>query len=157
MRLLLPSLIIAAYLLFSLVRPMNLRLRSKFFLGALLFSVSLKYIFYEVVGGSFFRPELPVPVLLAAEALYASLVVLFFLALIKDGVALLCWLFRCVGIKRHLPFSPEVRASLLVLLALCSGAWGSAQAVRVPEVPKIFSVSPDVSAAESSAYCSPNH
>ena len=146
MKLLLPSLVIAAYLLFSLVRPMNLRLRSKFFLGALLFSVSLKYIFYEVVGGSFFRPELPVPVLLAAEALYASLVLLFFLALIKDGVALLCWLFRRVGIKRHLPFSPEVRASLLVLLALCSGVWGSAQAVRVPEVRTVEVALPELPA-----------
>ena len=146
MRLLLPSLVIAAYLLFSLVRPMNLRLRSKFFLGALLFTVSLKYIFYEVVGGSFFRPELPVPVLIAAEALYASLVVLFFLALIKDGVALLCWIFRRVGIKRHLPFSPEVRASLLVLLALISGIWGSAQAVRVPKVRTVEVAIPELPA-----------
>ena len=146
MRLLLPSFVIAGYLLFSLIWPMNMRLRSKLFLGALLFTVSLKYIFYEVVGGSFFRPELPVPVLLAAEALYASMVVLFFLALIKDGVALLCWLFRRVGIKRHMPFSPEVRASLLVLLALLSGVWGSAQAVRVPEIRTVEVAIPELPA-----------
>ena len=146
MRLLLPSFAIAFYLLFSLIWPMNMRMRSKLFLGALLFTVSLKYIFYEVAGGSFFRPELPVPVLLVAEALYASMVVLFFLVLVKDGVALLCWLFRLVGIKRHMPFSPEVRASLLVLLSLLSGVWGSAQAVRVPEIRTVEVAIPELPA-----------
>jgi len=146
MRLLLPSFVIAVYLLFSLIWPMNMHLRSKLFLGALLFTVSLKYIFYEVAGGSFFRPELPVPMLIAAEALYASLVVLFFLALIKDGTALLCWLFQRVGIKRQLPFSPEVRASLLVLLALTSGVWGSAQALRVPEISTVEVAIPELPA-----------
>jgi len=71
---------------------------------------------------------------------------LFFLALIKDGIALLCWLFRSVGIKRHLPFSPEVRASLLVLLSLLSGVWGSAQAVRVPEIRTVEVAIPELPA-----------
>jgi len=134
MRLLLPSLIIAVYLFFSLVLPLGIRFRSKLVLGAVLLAVSLKYIFYELVGGSFFRPELPVPVLLTAEALYASLVVLFFLALIKDFGALACWLSRLMGTGWHLPFSPSVRGAALVLLALGSGIWGSIQAVRVPDV-----------------------
>lgn len=134
MRLLLPSVLIAVYLLFSLVLPQKVRLRAKFAFGAVLLLVSQKYIFYELVGGSFFRPDLPIPVLLVAEVLYAALVVLFFLALLKDGTALLCWLARRCGAGWCLPFSPAMRGIALALLALCSGIWGNYQAMRVPDV-----------------------
>ncbi|MBQ4616639.1 MAG: metallophosphoesterase [Mailhella sp.] len=144
MRLLLPSLFIAIYLFLSLVRPLSLRPAQKGALGALLLIVSLKYIFYEVFGGSFFRPELPVPVLLAAETLYASLVILFFLAIIKDAASLALWLSRLAGSRWNLPFSPAARASALVLLALTSGIWGSFQAVRVPEVRTVEVSIPDL-------------
>ena len=134
MRLLLPSVLIAVYLLFSLVLPQKIRLRGKFALGAVLLLVGQKYIFYEVVGGSFFRPELPIPMLLVAEALYASLVVLFFLALLKDCAALLCCLARHLGAGCRLPFSSATSGLALTLLALGSGIWGNYQAMRVPDV-----------------------
>lgn len=134
MKLLLPSFLIAAYLFFSLVLPLKARPLVKAFLAGLLLSASLKYIFYQAAGGSFFRPELPVPVLLAAEALYASLVILFFLALIKDCSGLLLWLCRRMGTSWRMPFAPAVLSSFLVVLALLAGTWGSFQAVRVPDV-----------------------
>lgn len=134
MKLLLPSVLIAVYLFFSLVLPLKARPLTKALLAVLLLSVSQKYFFYLTFGGSFFRPELPVPVLLAAEALYASLVILFFLALLKDCASLLLWLGRRVGADWHLPFPPAGRGFFLVLLALASGLWGTFQSVRVPDV-----------------------
>ncbi|MBR5883064.1 MAG: metallophosphoesterase [Mailhella sp.] len=134
MKLLLPSFLIAVYLLFSLVLPLRAKLKSKAMLAVLLLAISLKYIFYQTVGGSFFRPALPVPVLLTAEALYASLVILFFLAAVKDCLALVLWLCRRMGANWHMPFSAAVRGSGLVLLALSAGIWGTFQSVRVPEV-----------------------
>ena len=134
MRLLLPSVLIAVYLLVSLVLPQKVRLRGKFTLGVVLLLVSQKYLFYKVVGGSFFRPEIPIPVLLVAEVLYAALVVLFFLTLLKDCAALLCWLARRFGMGWHLPLSSARRGITLALLALASGIWGNYQAMRVPDV-----------------------
>ena len=134
MRLLLPSLILAVYTFLSLVLPLNIRRTIKAALGLLLLCICLKYLGYEWFGGSFFRPELPLSVLIAAEALYAALVVLCFLALVKDAVALVCWLCRRVKMPLRLPFSPGMRSAILVAVALASGVWGSFQAVRVPDV-----------------------
>lgn len=134
MRLLLPSVIMAVYIFLSLVLPLKAALWLKALMGAGLMAAALKYIFYQVVGGGFFRPELPAPVMLTAEALYASLIMLFFLALIKDAAGLCLRLIRLFGASLHLPFSPGQRCAFLTILALACGAWGTWQAVRVPDV-----------------------
>lgn len=134
MRLLLPSIIMAVYAFLSLVLPMKAGLLAKALLGAAFMAAALKYVFYQVVGGGFFRPDLPVPVMLTAEALYAALMVLFVLALAKDVAGLALRLGRLFGASWHLPFTPGLRCALLVCLALASGAWGTWQAVRVPDV-----------------------
>ena len=152
MKLLLPSLLIAAYLFASLVVPQKLRLRGKFLLSLALLAISQKYVFYQVIGGSFFRPELPIPVLLVAETLYAALVVLFFLALIKDCAALVCWLARRFGAGCSLPFSPAVRGFVLAALALGAGIWGNFQAMRVPDVRTVEVAIPKLP-AELEGFC----
>lgn len=134
MRLLLPSAGIVVYLFLSLVLPLSVRPRVKALLGLLLTAAGLKYIFYELFGGSFFNPALPVPLLIAMEALYAALVILFFLCLIKDAAALLFLLARRMGREWRLPFTAGLRNTVLVLSALGCAFWGSVQAVRVPEV-----------------------
>lgn len=134
MRLLLPSVIVALYCFFSLVLPLRAGFVPKALLGLALMAAGLKYVFYQVVGGGFFRPVLPVPVMLAAEALYAALLVLFFLALIKDAAGLGLRAARLFGAPWHLPFTPGLRCALLMVLALGSGIWGTWQAVRVPDV-----------------------
>lgn len=144
MRLLLPSLVIALYIFFSLILPLRVQLWVKALLGAALLAVSMKYLFYETVGGSFFRPDLPVPVLIMAEALYASLIVLFFLAILKDIAGLGLWLCRLSGLNVHHIFHPGVRASLLTILALGLGIWGSLQAVRVPDIRTVEVSVPDL-------------
>lgn len=124
----------AVYTFLSLVLPLKTGLWIKALIGAGLMAAGLKYAFYQVVGGGFFRPELPVPVMLTAEALYASLLILFALALVKDAAGLLLRLARLFGLPLHLPFTPNLRCVLLMVLSLACGAWGTWQAVRVPDV-----------------------
>lgn len=124
----------AVYAFLSLVLPMKAGLLAKALLGAAFMAAALKYVFYQAVGGGFFRPDLPVPVMVTAEALYASLMVLFVLALAKDVAGLALRIGRLFGSSWHLPFTPGLRCALLVCLALACGAWGTWQAVRVPDV-----------------------
>ena len=109
-------------------------LPAKALLGVAIMAAALKYVFYQVVGGGFFRPDLPAPVMLTAEALYAALLMLFVLALVKDAAALVLRLCRLFGFSWHLPLTPGWRCGLLMLVALSCGAWGTWQAVRVPDV-----------------------
>ena len=134
MRLLLPSVIMAVYVFLSLVLPLKAGLPAKALLGVAIMAAALKYVFYQVVGGGFFRPDLPAPVMLTAEALYAALLMLFVLALVKDAAALVLRLCRLFGFSWHLPLTPGWRCGLLMLVALSCGAWGTWQAVRVPDV-----------------------
>ncbi len=134
MRLLLPSIIMAVYAFLSLVLPLKAGPFAKALLGAALMAAALKYVFYQVVGGGFFRPDLPVPVMLTAEALYGALMVLFVLALAKDIAGLLLRLSHLAGTSWRLPSTAGMRCAVLMCLALASGAWGTWQAVRVPDV-----------------------
>ncbi|WP_418765983.1 metallophosphoesterase [Mailhella sp.] len=134
MRLLLPSIIMAVYTILSLVLPLRTGLGLKAVISVGLLAAGLKYVFYQVVGGGFFRPDLPTPIMLAAEALYASLLMLFVLALAKDILGLALRLLRLFGSSWTMPFTPGIRCALLVFFALTCGVWGTWQAVRVPNV-----------------------
>ena len=129
MRLISYSLAIACYLFFSLVLPLRIRRSCKVLLGLLLAAAALKFPAYQVFGGSFFNPDLPAPVQPVCEAVFCALVILFFLALIKD----LAWLvLRCFG--RRLPFSCGLRHAVFMMAALAAGAWSVFQGMRVPDV-----------------------
>ncbi len=134
MRLLFPSLFITVYIFFSIIRPLKAGTAITTALSFGILGISLKYIFYQATGGNFFNPSLPVPVILAAEALYASLVCLFFLSLLKDTAALLMYLAKRIMPAPFPTVSPQKRAVLLVSIALFCGTFGTWQAVRVPPV-----------------------
>ena len=122
----------AVYVFLSLVLPLKAGLPAKALLGVALMAAALKYVFYQVVGGGFFRPDLPV--MLTAEALYAALLMLFVLALAKDAAGLVLRVCRLFGVSWRLPLTPGWRCGLLMLVSLACGAWGTWQAVRVPDV-----------------------
>ena len=134
MRLALPSLVLFIYLVVSLVAFVPCRPLVKTLVTLALFTVSLKYLIYERVGGSFIAPELPRFLLLAMEVLYSSAIILAFLLVVKDGLALLLWLSRWLGSSWYLPFSPAIRSVGLVLTALFLGIYGTWQSIRVPDV-----------------------
>ncbi len=99
-----------------------------------LFVIGLKYLIYEKIGGSFIAPDLPHALLLSMEILYGAMVILFFLLLLKDGLALFLWLGRCLGGSWHLPFTPAIRGGGLTLAALGLGLFGTWRSLIVPDV-----------------------
>jgi hypothetical protein len=134
MRLAIPSLVLFIYLVASLVVFVPCRPLVKTLVTLALFAVSLKYLIYERIGGSFIAPELPRLLLLAMEVLYSSAIILAFLLVVKDGLTLSLWVSRWLGSSWHLPFTPEMRSGGLVLAALVLGIYGTWQAIRVPDV-----------------------
>ncbi len=134
MRLAIPSLVLFIYLVASLIAFVPCRPLVKTLVTIALFAVSLKYLIYERIGGSFIAPELPRLLLLAMEVLYSLAIILAFLLVVKDGLALLLWLSRWLGSSWDLPFSPEIRSFGLVFAALVLGIYGTWQAIRVPDV-----------------------
>ena len=137
MRLALPSLVVFFYVTVSLIVFLPCRPWVKLLLGAVLLIISQKYLIYEKIGGSFIAPDIPLQFLLILEILYSSFLILSFLLLLKDGVSLVLWLTRLMGLSWQLPFSAVVRNSGIVLVALALGLFGTWQSLRVPQVKSI--------------------
>lgn len=127
------SFIIFLFVSFNLFFRADCSLAVKVTGCALILLASLKYEIYQFVGGAFFAPQLPRNVLIFCEAIYGALILLFFLLLLWDLYLLGNWLLARAGIPvpRRLP-SGMIRAGLIVL-ALSGGAWGTWQAIKVPE------------------------
>lgn len=134
MKLLLVSLFAFVYVMASAIGTMPWRWPSKVLAGLVVLFVSLKYVFYQIIGGSFFAPSLPRSIQLGMEALYGALLVLVVLLLCKDLLRLVCWVARLCGLPCRLPFSETARNTCLMVLSVCLGGWGTWQAVRVPDV-----------------------
>ncbi len=134
MRLAIPSLVICIYLIASLIVFAPCRPLVKVVAGIALLAISQKYLIYEKIGGSFIAPDLPYPLLLSLEILYGFMIILAFLLVVKDGLALVLWLSRLLGSSWHLPFSPAIRSVGLVMAALVLAIFGTWQSLRVPDV-----------------------
>ena len=147
MRLLLISLLAFGYVTASGIGPLPWKWPSKVIAALLVLFVSLKFVWYRSVGGSFFAPVLPRSVHLGMEALYGALIVLVFLLLCKDLLSVVCWLARRCGLGWSLPFTTGTRNLGLILLAICLGAQGTWQAVRVPDVRTVDLVVPRLPAS----------
>ncbi len=134
MRLFLPTLILYIYIVASLIWTLPGMLLVKGLAAAVLFIISLKYTIYETVGGSFLAPAFPPWLLLIMEVLYSTMVILAFLLVVKDGLALLLWLAGLFGSSWQLPLTPGWRATWLVCAAFGLSLFGTWQAMRVPRV-----------------------
>ena len=134
MRLAIPTLILFLYIFTSLVFFLPCRPLVKVAAGLVLLVIGLKYLIYEQIGGSFIAPKLPHFLLLSLEILFGAMVILAFLLVLKDGLALLLWLGRCLGSSWHLPFTPVIRSSGLVLAALGLAFFATWQSLVVPDV-----------------------
>lgn len=142
MILLFVSFFLLGYVIFSFIHPLPCRPLGKILLGLFFLAVSQKFLFYQKMGGAFFAPDLPRPLLLVMETLYASLVILFFLLLMKDILGFALWVSRQLGTAWHLPFTPGARNVGLALAALGMGAFGVWQSVKVPDVRTVEIVVP---------------
>ncbi len=94
--------------------------------------VSMKYAIYHFLGGAFFSPELPRYFLLVMEALYGSLIMLFFLLLLFDLYLAGNWILGHSGIPVPQRIPKGAIKCGLVGIALCLGIWGTWESVRVP-------------------------
>lgn len=128
------SFFLFAYVLISLILPGPGGLAVKTAAGLFCLACSQKFLIYEKLGGAFFAPDLPRPFLLIMETLYAALVILFFLLLIKDLAGFVLWLSRHMGTSWHLPFTVAQRNAGMATLALALGVFGVWQSVKVPAV-----------------------
>ena len=147
MRLLLVSLLAFGYVTVSGIVTMPWKWPAKVLATLAVLFVSLKYVLYQVLGGSFFAPSLPRALQLGMEGLYGSLFVFVLLLLGKDLLNLVCLLARQGGLPWHLPFSSATRNLGLLMLAICLGVWGTWQAIRVPDVRTIELVVPRLPAS----------
>lgn len=134
MRLALPTLILFLYIIASLIWWLPCRPWVKLAGGLTLFAIGLKYLVYEKIGGSFIAPNFHPFVLLIMEFLYSTMVILAFLLVVKDVLALVLLISRGLGGSWHLPFSPAVRGAGVVCTALVLSAFGTWQSLRVPDV-----------------------
>lgn len=134
MRLALPTLVLFLYIVASLIWWLPCRPWMKLAGGFTLFAIGLKHLVYEKIGGSFIAPDFPPFVLLIMEFLYSAMVILAFLLLVKDVLALVLLIVRWLGGSWHLPFSPAFRAGEIVGAALLLSLYGTWQSLRVPDV-----------------------
>lgn len=134
MRFALPTLVLFLYIVASLIWWLPCRPWVKLAGGFAIFAIGLKYIMYEKIGGSFIAPAFPTFVLLIMELLYSAMVILAFLLVVKDVLALVLLIARGLGGSWHLPFSPAIRGAGLVCTALALSALGTWQSLRVPDV-----------------------
>ncbi|WP_310600928.1 metallophosphoesterase [Desulfobulbus sp.] len=134
MRLAFPTLAIVLYICVSLIWRLPCRPWLKMAAGCALVAVGSKYIIYEKIGGSFIAPDFPPALLLTMEFLYSAMVLLAFLLLVRDALALLLLVSRWLGSSWHLPFTPAKQAAGLLGAAFVLALVGSWQATRVPEV-----------------------
>lgn len=132
--LLVPSLLMVAYVILRLIAPLPCAWWLKAAASLAVVFAGLKFTWYARWGGAFFAPDLPRPALLAMEALYAALVILVFLLLVRDALLVVLWLGRRPGANWRLPLAPGARGAGLTLLALGLAAFGVWQAVKVPGV-----------------------
>ncbi len=134
MRLAIPSLILISYITFSLILWMPGRPWMRIAAVLLLCIIGFKYIFYEKIGGSFIAPAFPPALQLVMEVCYSAMIILVFLLVIKDILAVLLFISRWFGSTYSLPFSPGIRGGLLITAALVLSLYGTWQALKVPRV-----------------------
>ncbi len=134
MRLALPSLILVAYIILSLIWWLPCRSWVKLMSAFILVAIGLKYLVYEKIGGSFIAPDFPPVVLLTMEFLYSGLVILAFVLMLKDMILIGQLLSRFWGSSWQLPFTPMFRGGIYVCTALVLSLYATWQSVRVPAV-----------------------
>ena len=134
MRLVFATLAIILYICISQIWRLPCRPWLKVAAGCALVAVGSKYLVYQKIGGSFIAPNLPVALILTLEFLYSALILLAFLLLVRDCLALLLLASRRLGSSWRLPFTPAKQMGGLLVAALVLSLIGTWQAIQAPDV-----------------------
>lgn len=128
------SLFLMAYALLRFVFPLSCGPFVKLGIATVIILISRKFQIYEWIGGCFFSPALPRPILLGMELSYAALLFLVLLLLARDILLLLLRLVYRVGIQWYFPFSPDMQRAVLTFIAITLSSVGVWQSIRVPDI-----------------------
>ncbi|MCM1129829.1 MAG: metallophosphoesterase [Alistipes senegalensis] len=114
--------------------PLPVGMAARLGLASLVLLISLKHFFFQHLFGGLASPELPRFAIILAGWLYATLVFLFVLVVIRDIAACILWLAAKTGfsVKPALmawPFSLSI-----VLLSLACSTYSLYEAIRLPDV-----------------------
>lgn len=133
MFLLLPSLILVFYAVFSGILPLRVSCGVKFAASAVILLIALKFQIY-LIGGSWFEPSVPRGVMIVMEALYGALIIFVALLFVKDVFLLVCRIFGKKQVSASLGFDRASRIAALAVVSILTGAWGTYEAIRLPAV-----------------------
>lgn len=129
------SLITFILLLLLTVLPWKEARGIKIAFSVLLFVMSQKFLFFQLFGGTFLTPEMPRLAIIILSWLYTSTIFLLLFAIIKGFIVVLCRVPNLMGKDTiSLPFSHETFLIYAMLVSLIIGAYGTYEAVRIPDV-----------------------
>ena len=133
------TLLCAVYCVLRLIVPLVLPFERrttyaiKATISALFLAVSQKFMVYYLVSGSISDVHLPYPILITWEWLFIFLVLTILLTLMRDGILLLSWIARRIGLSSFsLPINKQV--AILFSISTLFASYGLWQATKVPDV-----------------------
>lgn len=130
------SLVLFAWLAFRLVLPLPISMAARLVIAALVLLVSLKHFFFQHFFGGLASPELPRFAIILAGWLYATLLFIFILTVIRDMAGCLLWLAGKAGfaVKPGLMTWPVTLG--IIALSLACSTYSLHEAIRLPDVKK---------------------
>ena len=134
MRLAFATLAIILYICISLIWRLPCRPWLKAVAACALVAAGSKYLIYQKIGGSFIAPDFPAWLMLTMELFYNTMLLLAFLLLIRDCLALLLLISRRLGTCWRMPFTLAKQMGGLLAAALVLALISTWQAVRPPDV-----------------------
>lgn len=130
------SLVLFAWVVFRLVMPLPMSMAARLGIAALILLVSLKHFFFQHFFGGLASPELPRFIIILAGWLYATLLFLFILVVIRDIAGCALWLACKAGFAIDLKFMTWPAALGMVMLSLACSTYSLYEAIRLPDIKK---------------------
>ncbi len=141
------SCIVFVFMLCRFVWPLKISRGAKLCVAAVVGLVSFKYIIYRYVGGSIAAPDFPASFLIAMEVLFLTLLGTGALVGVRDGVAVLVWILRKVGLVSQdtkVSGLDKNLAAVFVAFSLIISSYGVWNASKVPAVRTVEIVIPNL-------------
>ncbi|MDR0933705.1 MAG: metallophosphoesterase [Burkholderiaceae bacterium] len=131
------SLILFGYIALRLIFPLPTSLVAKFCAAIPVLLIALKHYFFQHFFGGLSSPDLPRFVIILAGWLYAILVFVFILLLMRDIAACALWLAARAGFSAGFSLVSVPVSLGIILLAVICATYGVYEAIRHPDIKKM--------------------
>lgn len=131
------SLILLIFMMWRFVWPLKAPLVVKLCIAFLIAFTSCKYLIYRYIGGSIAGPDLPQAFLISMEVLFITLLGMAILVGLRDGIAVLLWILRKLGLVGEgvkMPSLGAKQAACFIIFPLMLASYGVWNATKVPDV-----------------------